>query len=573
MKLSFARKRLNALLLAQGFGFIGALVPRLTDLFVSGNIVGMDALTAIAAVMPVTIGALFVGKLVYCGSGYLFAKYQGEFRHDRACEVVGISLELAVFVGLIIWTTMFFGRDFYFDLMGLEGSVREQAVSYWTWNAVLLAIFPADMVMWRLVYADGETVTTAIADLSQPFFTLALAIPLAKATGSAGGSALGTLIAELLAYLIMVLHLFRKSNAIVPKWNFSLPLAKELVTYALTDSSSRLCQCAFLVVVNRMVIHAGSVRLLPVVSVVALVVEFREVLDKIGDGYMPIAEMYMGEGNRPRFRELVRQGAGTAAVVGIACAALIFAFAPQIVTAYGISAGDVFNRAVSALRLSALSIPFASVMAFLTSHLLVLNRIALSLWGTLLEQFALTSLCSVVFCGLWGVDALYFGMPLGVLLTFVVLALYCRFRDGKIFPEPAFQKGNAILNISFRPSPERIIFLRNQAEAFLSAHGVPTPTIMRIALLTEECSMALIDRHASRTKRLIAEISLTISKGSVQVVFRDTGTIGNLTDGDAPVSGLRSFVIAGLMQAIQSRKYLNTIGCNRMMLTFPKDSL
>ena len=55
--LSFARNRLNALLLAQGFGFIGALVPRLADLFVSGNVVGVDALTAIAAIMPVTIGA------------------------------------------------------------------------------------------------------------------------------------------------------------------------------------------------------------------------------------------------------------------------------------------------------------------------------------------------------------------------------------------------------------------------------------------------------------------------------------------------------------------------------------
>ena len=39
--LSFARNRLNALLLAQGFGFVGALVPRLTDLFVSGNVVGI----------------------------------------------------------------------------------------------------------------------------------------------------------------------------------------------------------------------------------------------------------------------------------------------------------------------------------------------------------------------------------------------------------------------------------------------------------------------------------------------------------------------------------------------------
>ena len=568
MALSFARKRLNALLGAQAFGAVGALVPRIADLFVSGNVVGVDALTAIAAIMPVTIGALFVGKLVYCGSGYLFAKYQGEFRNDRAREVVGLSLELAALAGLVVWTTMFFGRDLYFDLMGLEGAVREQAASYWAWNAVFVAVFPADMAMWRLVYADGETVTTSIGDFCQPFFTLALAIPFAKATGSAGGSALGTLIAELLACSIMLLHLFRKSNAVVPKWCFSPSLAKELVAYSLTDSSSRLCQCGFLAVVNRLIIHAGSVRFLPVVSVVALVVEFREVLDKIGDGYMPIAEMYIGEGNRPRLGELVRQGVGVAVFTGTACTALILLFAPQIVAAYGIPAGDVFDLAVSALRISALSIPFAAVMAFMTSHLLVVNRVALSLLGTLLEQFVLTASCTVALGGLWGVGILWGGMPLGVALTLAAFAVYCRFRDDKAFPEPVFEKGNAILNVSYVPEPDRIVEVRNEVEAFLSAQDVPRETVMRIALLTEECSMALVDRRDGRAKRIVAEVSVTVGKGGVQVVFRDTGAMGDLTDGDAPVTGLRTFVITGLMQVVRERQYLNTISCNRAMFTF-----
>ena len=568
-RLSFARKRLNALLLAQGFGVIGALVPRLTDLFVSGNVVGVDALAAIAAIMPVTIGALFVGKLVYCGSGYLFARYQGEFNRDKAREVVGMSLELAALAGLFIGGVMFFGRDFYFDLMGLTGAVREQAVSYWTWNAVFVSVFPTDMAMWRLVYADGETVTTAIGDICQPFFTLALAIPIANATGSAGGSALGTLIAELMACSIMLLHLFRKSNAVVPKWCFSPVLAKDLVTYALSDSSSRLCQCGFLVIVNRLLIRAGEVRLLPVVSAVALVVELREVLDKIGDGYMPIAEMYIGEGNRPRFKELVFQGAGTAAFAGTACAALIVAFAPQIVKAYGIPSGDIFRHGVYALCICALSMPFASLVAFMTSHLLVVNRVALSLWGTLLEQFVMVSGFTIAICGLWGVDAMWVGMPLGVLLTLAAIAVYCRFRHGDVFPEPAtFEKGSAILNVSFRPSPERIVEVRNEVVAFLSAHGVSRETVGRIALLTEDCSMALVDRHGGGSKRIVAETSITIGKGNVQVVFRDTGKMGDLTDGDVRVSSLRTFVIASFMQVVRDRQYLNTIGCNRAMFSF-----
>ena len=568
MALSFARKRLNALLFAQAFGVLGALVPRLTDLFVSGNVVGVDALAGIAAVMPVTVGALFVGKLVFCGSGYLFAKYQGEFRNDRAREVVGMSLELAALAGFAIWTAMFLGRDPYLDLMGLEGAVREQAVSYWRVTAIYLAVYPAIMAMWRLVYADGETVTTAIGDFLRPFFTLALAIPLAKATGSSGGSALGTLIAEVLSCAIMLLHLFRRANAVVPKWCLSPSLAKELVTYAMTDASSRLCQCGFLAVVNRLILHAGSVRFLPVVTVIALVVEFREVLDRVGDGYMPIAEMYIGEGNRPRLRELVRQGTVTAFLSGAVGCALIVAFAPQIVAAYGIPQGEVFGPAVAALRVCAFSIPFASLMAFLTSHLLVVNRIALSLAGTLLEQFVLTAGCTIALCGLWGVDVLWTGMPLGVLLSLAAIALYCRFRDGAAFPDPAFAEGKAILNVSFVPEPRRIVEVRNEAEAFLAAHGVPRETVMRIALLTEECAMALVDRNGTRSRRIVAEASITVGAEDAQVVFRDTGGATDITDADAQVTSIRSFVISGLMQVNQNRQYLNTIGCNRSMFSF-----
>ena len=40
MKLSFARNRLNALLRTQAFGAVGSLVPRITDMFVSGSVVG-----------------------------------------------------------------------------------------------------------------------------------------------------------------------------------------------------------------------------------------------------------------------------------------------------------------------------------------------------------------------------------------------------------------------------------------------------------------------------------------------------------------------------------------------------
>ena len=190
----------------------------------------------------------------------------------------------------------------------------------------------------------------------------------------------------------------------------------------------------------------------------------------------------------PRITDMFVSGSvvGVDALAGAVCAAGLIAFAPQVVAALGIPRGEIFGSAVSALRICAFGLPFSVLMAFLISHLLAVNRVALSFAGTLLEQFVLTTGCAVALCGLWGVDLLWAGMPLGAVLSLMAIAAFCRLRDGTAIPEPAFEKGKAILNVSSRPAPERIVEMRNEVEAFLSAHGVSRETVGRVALLAEE---------------------------------------------------------------------------------------
>lgn len=64
------------------------------------------------------------------------------------------------------------------------------------------------------------------------------------------------------------------------------------------------------------------------------------------------------------------------------------------------------------------------------------------------------------------------------------------------------------------PEAGRIVEVRDEVEAFLSAQGVSRETVMRIALLTEECAMALVDRNGERAKRIVAEGSFTVGPGT-----------------------------------------------------------
>ena len=559
---------MNALLRSQLFGATGALVWSVSDMLVAGNIVGVDALAGIAATVPVFLGAQFLAKLVYCGAGYLFARQQGEFDVTGARRAAGLALEAGVVVGVVTYLAMFFGRDIYFDFMGLTGPVREQAVAYWKWMSVFAALNPFTMAMWRLVYADGEMVTTAIGDLSAPFLVVGLSIAFTKLTGSAAGSALGTLVGGFIADSIMMLHLLRKSNAVRPKWCFSLRGLRELVTYSLTDSSTRLCQSGFMAVLNKMIVFAASTAYLPVAGMVTLVLELREMLDKVGDAYMPIAEMYLGEGNLPRLRELARYGTAVAILAGLLVLGAVWSLAPQIVSLYGIPAGEVFEASVHALRISALTIPFSSLLCFLSSHYLTINRVALSVVETVLEEFVLTASCVVAFCLLYGLDALWLGLPIGCALTLVLIGVYGWRRNGCIFPMLIPEDGAAILNLTFVPVAERIVKIRNTAERFLLERGVLRETVSKIMLLVEECAMTVADDNG-KGHGVLAEASLAVTAQETRVVLRDTGRLRDITDDDAQVSSFRSFVISGLMRSYDNRRYLTTIGCNRAAFSFP----
>lgn len=125
----------------------------------------------------------------------------------------------------------------------------------------------------------------------------------------------------------------------------------------------------------------------------------------------------------------------------------------------------------------------------------------------------------------------------------------------------------------------KLSFARNRLNALLRTQifGAVGPLVPRITDMFVSGSVvgvdALADRHGGRAKRIMAETSITVGKEGVQVVFRATGDMEDLTDGDAPVSSIRTFVIAGLVRVVQSRQYLNTIGCNRAMFTFTPDSI
>lgn len=77
--------------------------------------------------------------------------------------------------------------------------------------------------------------------------------------------------------------------------------------------------------------------------------------------------------------------------------------------------------------------------------------------------------------------------------------------------------------------------------------------------------MAVKDRNGAR--KVLAEATLDLNEG-VSLVLRDDGEIFDITDADARISSLRSYLVCSIMEGQKNRMNLTTTGYNRNVFRF-----
>ena len=114
-------------------------------------------------------------------------------------------------------------------------------------------------------------------------------------------------------------------------------------------------------------------------------------------------------------------------------------------------------------------------------------------------------------------------------------------------------------------SPENIITTRDKVNDFMSRNHVPSTTAARVMLIIEELGMLI--REKNPDSKILAEFTVMINPGtSVEIIERDNGIIFDITNEDARIESLRSFVVSNIMTSQRDKKNLLTTSLNRNVL-------
>ena len=533
----------------------------LSDSVICGHIIGEAGLSAVNLMQGVFEAVTFVGMIVTVGTSVLFATELGALHVRRARGYFTLGFMAAIVFGLLCAAFLAAVRIPVIASFGASQEVSDLAAAYWLWFLPAAALEPVAFFLGTLCYADGDARLSFCSYIAQLFWNCLLSVPLTKAYGAAG-CALGTGVGSFMAIVVLLFHFRRKGCMLGYSWHFVAFDLLRIVRTSLGDASKNIGKATLMFALNAYVIAKFGSEALPVLAVVVMTIGISEVFDGIANAAQPLASVYIGERNALLTKRVMRAALATALFEGVAAMLLLLACPWLMLRLVGIESPATVSEATLAVRLVSIALPGLSLVLLFNSYYVFIQREGLS---TVLTLAAMLVAPAALFpvggallgpCGVWLALGVAPGLSL-VLFLLYLAAIGGRRRFPYLLP-PGREDRLRVFDLEL--DPESVCATSTAVGDHLKAEGAGEWRATKAALLVEEALMVVRDRNAGR--RVKAEVTVDLNDG-LTLVLRDDGEIFDITDADARISSLRSYLVSNLMTAIPHRRYLTTTGFNR----------
>lgn len=571
MKNGFCEIKFKSMLTSGTFTKAVMYLMLLSDSIIAGYFVGSSGVAGINAITPVTAIVTFFGDLLSTGVGIAFTREIGAMRKRRADEIYGQGLICSIGIGLLSALFLFVFQNAYFGLCGVSGDILEKALQYYRLMPINAFLTIVIFYLEQMVYSDGDELCNNICYGFQIGGNVICSIILAGFLGMTG-IILGSIIGNSLGILTCLWHYFRKENTLHFVWHLSLKDFLMTSRFSIVDSSVYICWGLMdYVMIGVVSGHYGESGLITLAVVVSLI-EFGVVMDGVGMALQPLIGTYYGEKNHQLIKRVMKSGIKAAIIEGLVATTLIWIFARQFCSLFGINGGDALAPSMTALRIVSLGFVFCSLVSLTTSYYMLIDRIGMATCFACLQNGLLYILLPILGSALFGFNGMWAGFVVASMLSLSAAMLFVYLKFGKDnFPFILKNMETEIIVIDDTLTNESVSKLSENVGSCMASHQCSRTVSNRAALFVEEIALTIIEKNKQAKKPVLVEISLLFEKDSVLVIERDSGELFDLTDPDLHIEGLSGFILSGLMEAHKEKAYLVTTGYNRNMIRFARN--
>ena len=559
--MTFASAKFRSFLPAATFAMVAEFLMGMCDSVICGHVLGEVGLSAVNLMQGVFEIVTFVGMIVAVGTSVLFATELGALHMRRARGYFTLGCLTAVSLGLLVAAALALARAPVIAAFGASPEVSRMASSYWLWYLPAAVLRPVAFFLGTMCYTDGDARLSFASYVVQLVGNCVLSVPLALAFGTAG-CAFGTGLGSLLAILVLLFHFRRKGCMLGFSRHFVVSDVLRMVRTSFGDASKNLGKAALMFSLNVYVIANFGSEMLPVLAVAVMTFGVSEIFDGVGNAAQPLMSVYVGERNTLLTKRVMRAAVVTALVEGFGAMLLLLACPDLVLFVAGVRDAATVPEARTAVRLVSVALPGLALVLLFNSYYVFVDRVGVSTSLTLFAVFAVPLALFPAGGALLGAHGVWLAVGLSSGIALALVALYLLTAGGlRRFPYLLPEGREAELRVfDLELEPVAVCATSAAVEAHLRLKGVDGRRASKAALLVEEALMVVRDHNAGR--RILAEATVDLGDG-LALVLRDDGEIFDITDVDAQISSLRSYLVSNLMTAIPGRRNMTTTGFNR----------
>jgi len=563
---SFGVEKFRKLVFVGSFSVVTEFLMGFLGSVFSGHLLGEDALAGVSLMSPVFTAIIFLSGLFGVGMGVNYALEMGRCDKRRAHEIFSQGLWSVLIVGFVCAAFLYVGFGAYVRFMNPSPAVAAYAADYCRWFLPVAVLEPLAVFLLNCCYADGDDKQCYVVYVVQLAANLGISYAALKSGYGTAGCAMGALAGFLSAVVIGLLHFRKACNSFRLVRHFRFSDSLRIVKSSFGDASGFLCNAMLFFFLGKYFLDRFGSEPLPVLSVVIATLGLLEVFNGVGVAAQPIVTVYVGERNTLGARTVMNAAIRISIVEGAVASLLLMLFPDFAIALVGISSTPLVVASRAAVRLIALGFVFTAVANLLNGYYILISREAMAVGFTFWKWLLVPVVTVFSFWG-FGMNGVWAAIgiaPLVAMGAFVagIVRRYGRAMCPFLLPRDREAK----IRMYTLPLEEgEIVRTAHTVAAELRKAGLDSSKTIRAELMTEEVLMAVRDRNAGR--KVLAEVTLDLNEGAM-LTLRDDGEIFDITDVDAKVRSLRTFLVASVMERQQAKVNLITTGFNRNVFKF-----
>ena len=558
---------------------IVATISFFLDFIIPGTFLGEDALSAITLTMPLVMLMQAFTDMIAMGGSNVFSIEVGAGNLQQAWRYFTATMAGAVLAGSII---MLLGQLFLDPLVWLLGAdaalfdMTRQAARI---SLLFFVVMPAYMALDFFVRNDGQIKLAMVSNILFIILNVVLDIYFVGYTSlGIAGAPLASLTSAFTGMMILLLALFRKNTTL----RFTRQVQMADFFYVVHAGSGltfkQIYQGITTVVFNNLIMRYfggnGVVVFTVIVNVQALLVG---IFSSIRETIQPIVGTYVGEKYVQGIRETMRLAACTGAAFCLGCW-LFFEFMPmEYLHIFGIYDVTLLQMTKEGIAIYAWVFPVLCFTEVMSSYYQFIGYPGMTF--QLLTVKGLLLLLPVGMLGIWlgGLNGLWYGFVLTeVLATFWCLGL-SRWKaahssepvSGFLLLDAAENTARLCLGLPAEVQP--LLDSRLKLDEFLEKQGVAEKQRSAVRLAVEELGMNVVQHNPEQHNRRM-ELQLNVQPHEVTLLLRDNGRGFDPVE-ERPKAGSQYIGLRLVHGVADTLTYVPTIGYNRVLLTFYRDTI